>query len=57
MKIRLKKKINFLKKFQDVRLRVCLNFGQNAQMRAMVLRPKIDLLVVRACGRKIRRNS
>ena len=42
---------------QNVRVRVRLNFGQNAHVRAMCVRPKIECANVRACEAKNRRNS
>ena len=40
-----------------VRVRVRLEFWQNAQVRAMCVRPKIECANVRACEAKNRRNS
>ena len=40
-----------------VRVRVRLEFWQNAHVRAMCVRPKIECANVRACEAKNRRNS
>jgi len=40
-----------------VRVRVRLKFWQNAHVRAMCVRPKIEFANVRACEAKNRRNS
>ena len=40
-----------------VRVRVRLEFWQNAHVRAMCVRPKIECANVRACEPKNRRNS
>ena len=40
-----------------VRVRVRFEFWQNAHVRAMCVRPKIECANVRACEAKIRRNS
>ena len=41
----------------NVRVRVRIKFWQNAHVRAMCVRPKIECANVRACEAKNRRNS
>ena len=45
------------RKNAHVRVRVRLEFWQNAHVRAMCVRPKIECANVRACEAKNRRNS
>ena len=48
---------NYTPKNAHVRVRVRLEFWQNAHVRAMCVRPKIECANVRACEAKNRRNS
>ena len=44
-------------KLQNVRVRVWLDFGQNAHVHAMCVRPKLKCANVHVCDPKIHRNS